>query len=218
MCPCRDHRHFPARNRQPTVGFPSTADVVLPRPVPPPPGLGPELPKPSRARGTVRAHPTWPKPGWALPLVTIKSRHISLAATVVSITAGRHGDRHGATRALAAGAASFAAGYLWFAAGPRQPLALLPTFVLAGIGIGCAETAEHAAVAACTPPDLRGSAFGLLAGIQAAGNLAASTLAGVLRTALSPTAAFVFLAAAMGIAVPLIAASRPLAGRSPSGS
>lgn len=133
----------------------------------------------------------------------------NLAATLTSVPAGRHGDRHGATRVLAAGAATFAAGYLWFAAGPHQPIALLPAFVLAGIGIGCAETAEHAAVAAYAPADLRGSAFGLLATIQAAGNLVASTLAGVLWTAVSPAAAFLFLAGAMAIAVPLIAASRP---------
>jgi MFS family permease len=130
----------------------------------------------------------------------------NLAASLVSIPAGRHGDRHGATRVLAVGAGAFAAGYLWFAAGPRHPLALLPAFVLAGIGIGCAETAEHAAVAGYAPADIRGSAFGLLAAIQAAGNLAASTLAGVLWTALSPAAAFLFLAVAMGVAVPLIAA------------
>ncbi|MDQ1488878.1 MAG: hypothetical protein QOJ23_1392 [Actinomycetota bacterium] len=133
----------------------------------------------------------------------------NLAATLVSIPAGRHGDRHGATGVLAAGAACFAAGYIWFALGPRQPLALLPAFVLAGVGIGCAETAEHAAVAAYAPGELRGSAFGLLAAIQAAGNLCASTIAGVLWTALSPAAAFIFLAVAMGVAVPLIAASRP---------
>ncbi|MCA1842249.1 MAG: MFS transporter [Actinobacteria bacterium] len=131
----------------------------------------------------------------------------NLAAALVSVPAGRHGDRHGATRVLAVGAACFASGYVWFAAGPAQPVALLPAFVLAGIGIGCAETAEHAAVAAYAPAEVRGSAFGLLAAIQAAGNLAASTLAGVLWTAVSPAAAFVFLAVAMGVAVPLIAAS-----------
>ena len=74
---------------------------------------------------------------------------------------------------------------------PRLPprhhavLALLP-FIAAGLGIGCVETAEHAAVAALAPDELRGSAFGLLATIQAMGNLAASGVAGVLWTAVSP--------------------------------
>ena len=79
--------------------------------------------------------------------------------------------------------------------------------MLAGIGIGCAETAEHAAVAALAPDHLRGSAFGLLAAIQAAGNLAASAIAGILWTTVSPAAAFVFLAVAMIVAVPLIVIS-----------
>jgi hypothetical protein len=39
-------------------------------------------------------------------------------------------------------------------------------------------------LAAYAPADIRGSAFGLLAASQAGGNLAASTLAGVLWTAL----------------------------------
>jgi MFS family permease len=131
----------------------------------------------------------------------------NLAATLISVPAGLHGDRHGATRVLASGAACFATAYLWFAIGPTGVVALAPAFILAGIGIGCAETAEHAAVATLAPQEIRGSAFGLLAGIQAAGNLGASTIAGVLWTAVSPGAAFIFLAIAMVIALPLIVAS-----------
>lgn len=131
----------------------------------------------------------------------------NLAATLTSLPAGHHGDRHGAARVLATGAACFAAAYLWFAVGPAGVAALTPAFILAGIGIGCAETAEHAAVATLAPRDITGSAFGLLAGIQAVGNLAASTIAGVIWTAASPRAAFIFLAVAMGIAIPLIVLS-----------
>jgi hypothetical protein len=50
------------------------------------------------------------------------------------------------------------------------------------VAIGCTETAEHAAVAALAPVELRGSAFGLLAGVQSFGNLAASVGAGLLWT------------------------------------
>ena len=60
-------------------------------------------------------------------------------------------------------------------------------------------------MAAFAPVDLRGSAFGLLAAIQAAGNLAASTITGILWTAVSPSVAFIFLASTMIVAVPLIA-------------
>ena len=131
----------------------------------------------------------------------------NVAATLVSIPAGRHGDRHGSTRMIAFGASCFAAAYVWFAFGPHDVIVLLPAFVLAGIGIGCAETAQHAAVADLAPENLRGSAFGLLATIQAAGNLAASTIAGILWTAASPAVAFLFLALAMITAIPLIAFS-----------
>lgn len=74
-------------------------------------------------------------------------------------------------------------------------------FILAGVGIGLAETAETAAVAQFAPEHLRGSAFGTLAGLQAVGNLAASAIAGVLWTAVSPAAAFVYVAAWMVLAL-----------------
>jgi MFS family permease len=129
----------------------------------------------------------------------------NVAAALVSVPAGWHGGRRGPVRVLAGGAVLFAAGYAWFAAGPAGPVALLPAFVLAGLGIGCAETAESAAVASLAPEHLRGSAFGLLATVQAGGNLIASAVAGLLWSAVSPLAAFVFLAAAMVIAAVLIA-------------
>ena len=133
----------------------------------------------------------------------------NIAATLISIPAGRHGDRYNPIRVLAIGAVCFAAGYGVFAAGPRQPWLLAAGFILAGLGIGCGETAESAAVATLAPASLRGSAFGLLATAQAGANLAASAVAGVLWTAVFPGAAFLFLAAAMIISVPLIMASRP---------
>jgi MFS family permease len=135
------------------------------------------------------------------------------AAAVISVPAGNHGDRHNPTRVMAAGAAFFAAGYVWFAVGTHQPALLAPAFLLAGLGIGCVETAQHAAVATLAPIDLRGSAFGLLAGIQAAGNLVASVTAGLIWTSASPRGAFIFLAAAMAMAIPLILASRTRTAR-----
>ena len=87
--------------------------------------------------------------------------------------------------------------------------ALLPWFVAAGVGIGFVETAEHAAVAGAAPNQLRGSAFGLLAGVQSFGNLAASAIAGLLWTALSPSWAFAYLAAWMLVALVLFGFARP---------
>jgi MFS family permease len=125
----------------------------------------------------------------------------NVAATVISIPAGAAGDRHGATRVLLGGAVAFLGAYVLLALTGPAIAVLAAAFVLAGIGIGCAETAEHAAVATLAPTDLRGSAFGLLAAIQSAGNFLASVIAGVLWSAASPQAAFAFAAALMGLAV-----------------
>ena len=85
--------------------------------------------------------------------------------------------------------------------------------MLAGIGIGCAETAQSAAVARVALPAIRGSAFGLLGGIQAFGNLAASVVAGIVWTTVSPRAAFLYLGGWMVVAlialVPQLSTGRP---------
>jgi dipeptide/tripeptide permease len=60
----------------------------------------------------------------------------NLAATVISVPAGWHGDRSDPIRVLATGAVCFTAGYLVFAVGPRQPYILAARFILAGLGIG----------------------------------------------------------------------------------
>jgi MFS family permease len=131
----------------------------------------------------------------------------NIAATAASLPAGRLADRlgrGGPIRVLTAGAALFAAAYAGFAVTGAHLLALALSFVAAGLAIGCVETAQHSAVATLAPDHLRGSAFGLLATIQAAGNLAASAVAGILWTAVSPAAAFGYLAAWMVIAFGLL--------------
>jgi MFS family permease len=125
----------------------------------------------------------------------------NIAATLTSLAAGHSSDRWGSTRVLTAGVAAFGLAYLGFTRDTTSWTALLPWFVLAGIGIGCVETAEHTAVATHAPEHLRGSSFGLLAATQSFGNLAASAIAGVLWTAVSPTWAFTYLATAMAISL-----------------
>ena len=134
----------------------------------------------------------------------------NVAATLASVPAGRIGDRRGAVWVLAVGVALFALAYLGLGmAGVDAELSQLALwFVAAGIAIGCVETAEHAAVAARAPAALRGSAFGLLAAVQSFGNLAASAVAGVLWTAVSPRAAFVYLASWMVIALATLLTTR----------
>jgi MFS family permease len=80
-------------------------------------------------------------------------------------------------------------------------------FAAAGVGIGLIETAENAAVAAMAPAEVRGSAFGLLAAIQGFGQLAASAVAGLLWTLVSPEVAFVYLATLAAVAAVVITAS-----------
>jgi MFS family permease len=121
----------------------------------------------------------------------------NLAAALASIPAGRLGDRRGTVRVLAGGVAAFALAYAGFAATEASLAVLAAAFALAGIGIGCVETAEHAAVATLAPEGLRGSAFGVLAAVQSLGNVVASAVAGLLYTVASPAAAFSYAAALM---------------------
>jgi MFS family permease len=131
----------------------------------------------------------------------------NLAATLIAVPAGHLTDRRGATVVLLLGAVMFTAAFAGFAvAGASIPLLAL-LFALAGLGIGVGETAESAAVAANAPVELRGSAFGLVAAVQAFANLAASAVAGVLWKAVSPEAAFLYLAGWSTLAVIAFAVS-----------
>ncbi len=125
----------------------------------------------------------------------------NVAATIFSIPAGHAIDRVGPAPLFGLGAGVFLASYLMFGlSGPNIGI-LLAAFILAGFGIACAETSQHAAVAAHAPTEVRGSAFGLLAAVQSFGNLAASGIAGVLWAAVSPRAAFIYSAAWMFLAL-----------------
>lgn len=139
----------------------------------------------------------------------------NLAATLASVPAGRISDgmgKRGPQRVLFAGIVMFALAYAGFAANTSNTWLLLLPFLLAGVAIGFVETAEHAAVAAEAPDEIRGSAFGLLAAVQSFGNLVASAIAGLLWTLVSPTAAFGYLVAwmiAAAIAIALAHRSKP---------
>ena len=128
----------------------------------------------------------------------------NVAATLASVPAGHLGDRRDATWPLGLGVAAFLVAYATLATtGPSVPR-LGVAFVLAGIGIGAVETAEHHAIAARAPKDVRGSAFGLLAAMQSMGNFAASAVAGLLWSLWSPTAAFGWAAGWMALSLVLL--------------
>lgn len=153
-------------------------------------------------RATEQLTPGFGTDGAAAVAIALYSGY-NLAATVASIPAGRLADARGARMVFGAGVLLFALAYLTFAVGSGV-LVLGAAFLAAGIGIGATETAEHTAVASLAPAELRGSAFGLLAAIQSAGDFIASALVGLLWTLVSPTAAF------GAIAVLMIAASAAL--------
>jgi MFS family permease len=77
---------------------------------------------------------------------------------------------------------------------------------------GCAETAEHAAVATLAPENVRGSAFGVLAAVQSIGNLIASAGAGLIYTLVSPAAAFTAAAVLMAVSLVVLTANRAATG------
>ncbi len=121
----------------------------------------------------------------------------NVAGTLAAIPAGKIADRVGARSVFAAGVALFAVAYALFAiAGPTVAV-LGAAFIVAGVAIGAVETGENAAVAGLAPGDRRGSAFGLLAGIQSMGDFVASAVIGIVWTVLGPSVAFGVAVAAM---------------------
>jgi MFS family permease len=142
----------------------------------------------------------------------------NVAATLASIPSGHVVDRRGAVLVLSSGVALFLFAYTGLALTGASIALLAILFTLAGGAIGLVETAEHSAVASLAPEALRGSAFGLLAGVQSFGNLAASAIAGALWTLISPRAAFLYLAAWMLVSITTLAWSRSSTDDTPLGT
>lgn len=123
------------------------------------------------------------------------------AATVASLIGGRAVDRISARVVFASGAAVYVAGYAVFAWDQHHWPILLVGFLLAGVGIGLAETAESTVVAQLLPERLRSNGFGVLGLVQSFGDLGATLVAGLIWAAVSPTAAFLYAAAWMALSV-----------------
>jgi MFS family permease len=125
----------------------------------------------------------------------------NLVATIGSYPAGRFADRFGARRVLGVGIAAFGVAYLAFALVGADVLLLGLAFALAGLAIGAVETAQSAAVATMAPEANRGSAFGLLAGIQSLGDLVASGMVGVIWAIAGAPLAFLLAGLLMAASV-----------------
>ncbi len=127
------------------------------------------------------------------------------AATLAALAGGQLADRVSPRVVFASGAAVYVASYCLFALDQHRWPVLLLGFVLAGTGIGFAETAESTVVALTLPDHLRGNGYGVLGLVQSLGDLAATLVAGILWAAVSPTVAFSY--AALWMAASLLAST-----------
>ncbi|WP_211217914.1 MFS transporter [Microbacterium luticocti] len=152
--------------------------------------------------------------GAASLAIALYAGHNAVAA-VVALLGGAWLDRTGPRRVFATGAAAYLVAYALLAASATGPAGLIAGFLLAGAGIGLAETAESALVAGILPDRLRGSGYGVLGGVQAVGDVVATVVAGMLYTVAGAGAAFGYAAGWMVLAVAasvLIRPARPTGG------
>lgn len=150
----------------------------------------------------------------ATSLAVILYAGYNAVAAAAAMGGGYLLDRVGPRPVFAAAALALAVGYAGFAAAGSQVITVALPFAVAGLGIGLAETAQSALVAGTLPDRLRGSGFGLLGAIQAAGSLLASAVAGVLYAATSPVVAFCYVAAWMVLSLAATATLPPATNRS----
>jgi MFS family permease len=125
----------------------------------------------------------------------------NLVATFAAYGGGHWLDHAGPRVVFGTGALLYVIGYGLFALPLHSWAVLIGAFLLAGGGIGLAETSESALVARLLPDHLRGSGFGLLGGVQSFGDFASSAAVGLLWTTVSATAGFAYAAGWMVIAI-----------------
>ena len=140
--------------------------------------------------------------------VLIYAAH-NAVATVVALLGGRWLDRVGPRLVFACGAGLYLFAYCGFATPSHSLMFLVVAFMLAGAGIGLAETAESTLVAQLLPDHLRGSGFGVLGAVQATGDLLASAITGLLYAIFSPSLAFGYAAAWMVLSLAATSLLRP---------
>jgi MFS family permease len=119
------------------------------------------------------------------------------AATLAALGGGRVIDRTNPRLVFGFGVGVYVLAYAAFAWEQHAWPVLLGGFVLAGVGIGFAETAESTMVAMMLPDRLRGNGFGVLGLVQSMGDVGASVVVGLVWAAISPTLAFGYAAAWM---------------------
>ena len=109
-----------------------------------------------------------------------------------SYPAGALGDRFGKKTFLVAGyllSAVMCAGFLF---GPSTYGMLLVLFCVAGLYTALEDSLERAMAADIIQPHLRGTGFGMLATVNGIGDFISSAIVGILWSAVSPAAGFIF--------------------------
>jgi MFS family permease len=142
----------------------------------------------------------------------------NLFGSLVAYGGGHWLDRVGPRRVFMSGGIVYVAAYALFALPFHSWAIVVAAFLLAGTGIGFAETAESVLVARTLPDRLRGSGFGLLGGVQSFGDFASSAVVGLLWTTVSPTVAFAYAAGWMALSVLAAGAIAPLPASERHGS
>ncbi|MFF9564762.1 MFS transporter [Leifsonia sp. NPDC014704] len=128
--------------------------------------------------------------------ILLYAGHNAVAA-LIALLGGFWLDRVGPRRVFASGAIAYVLAYGLIAHASIHWGFAVAGFLLAGAGIGLAETAESALIARILPDELRGSGFGVVGGIQAVGNIVGTVVAGALYATVSPAAAFTYAGAWM---------------------
>jgi MFS family permease len=112
---------------------------------------------------------------------------------------GVAGDRYQRRYLLAGWYAVGVIAALGFAVGPTSLASLVVLFILEGTVAAAEETLELAVATDLLPANVRGTGFGILAGVNGVGDLVSSIMVGLLWTHVSAEAAFAYAAAMSAI-------------------
>jgi MFS family permease len=145
-----------------------------------------------RATGVLSAQPGWTLTTASSVAILMYAGH-NAAAALAALVGGAWIDRLGSRPIFALGAGCFLVAYGVFAFDGGLWV-LVAGFLVAGVGIGLAETAESSLVALNLPAELRSNAFGVLGLTQSAGDIGATVVAGILWSAFGPQVAFGYAA------------------------
>lgn len=151
-----------------------------------------------------------------MPLLFVGTQLTYFALAAAS---GAAVDRRGARPVVLAGHAALALAYAWLAFGPVTPWAVLVAVALLGSYYAATDGVFAALTSRVVPPELRGTALGLLTTGTTGGRALAAVMFGGLWTASSPTtaltAALAALVAAIGLAAWMLPSGRPPAEARP---